>query len=159
MAGGAMNYGADDAGGGTICDINVTPLVDVTLVLLIIFMVTAKLIVARGISVDTPKTVSGGEVAAAVEVAILADGSLHLNGEPAADLAVVSQFIRAKVAEEPDLRPIIAADSQVPHGEVMAVVDAVKLAGATRFAVATESAAARPAARDKVAAATARGAP
>ena len=61
MAGGASGYGNDDDSGRMIVDINVTPLVDITLVLLIIFMVTASYIVSPAIKVDLPKAASGTE--------------------------------------------------------------------------------------------------
>lgn len=138
MAGGANAYHSDEAGAGMICDINVTPLVDITLVLLIIFMVTAKLIVARAVEIDTPKTATGQEVGATVEVALGPGGEVFVNGEPVASMQDVETAMRRAVKRDPDIRPIITADARVPHGDVMAVVDAVKLAGAHRFAVTTD---------------------
>lgn len=138
MAGGASAYHSDDAGAGMICEINVTPLVDITLVLLIIFMVTAKLIVARAVEIDTPKTASGQKVGTSVEIAVGPGGEMFFNGAPVAGVDAVRSQMRAVVDKDPEIRPIITADARVSHGRVMAVVDAVKLAGAHRFAVATD---------------------
>jgi biopolymer transport protein ExbD len=55
----------------SITNINVTPFVDVVLVLLVIFMVTAKLIVARGVHIDKPKAAAGGEVASSLRISVV----------------------------------------------------------------------------------------
>jgi len=136
MAGGA-NYQDEDAGAGMIADINVTPLVDITLVLLIIFMVTAKLIVSRGIAVETPKTVSGSEVRTKLELTIEPGPRWYVNGEAIGDKVVIEGQVKAALADDPELRPIITADERVPHGEVMEIIDLVKQAGAKRFAMTT----------------------
>src|SRR5215216_353226 len=89
MAGGA-NGNDDD---GLISGINVTPLVDVTLVLLIIFMVTAKIIVSQGMPMDLPKAASGQEVQTIFSVELTADGKTRVdtkmlpNDEAIANLA------------------------------------------------------------------------
>jgi biopolymer transport protein TolR len=137
MAGGS-SYHDEDSGGAMIADINVTPLVDITLVLLIIFMVTARVIAARGIDVESPKTVSGGEVKSTLELTIDAQRVLYLNGEPVADRAQVSEYVHKAVEREPDLQAIIKADVTVPHGDVMRVIDLVKLAGIKRFALTSD---------------------
>jgi len=138
MAGGATGYHDEEAGSGAISDINVTPLVDITLVLLIIFMVTAKLIVARGIDVESPKTVSGAEVRAPMEITIKPGPIWFLNGEQVTDKKVIDVYTRRHLVTNPELRPIITADARVPHGEVMEIIDLVKVAGVKRFAMTTE---------------------
>ncbi len=137
MAGGS-SYHDEDAGSGMISDINVTPLVDITLVLLIIFMVTAKLIVARGIAVETPKTVSGSELRTKLELTIKPGPEWYVNGERVADKPAMTSLVKGALQDDPELRPIITADEAVPHGQVMEVIDLVKLAGAKRFAMTTE---------------------
>src|SRR4029453_3690263 len=69
----------DEEGSG-ITDINVTPFVDVVLVLLVVFIVTAKLIVARGIEIDKPKAATGGEVQSTLRVQVDKDGQVFVNG-------------------------------------------------------------------------------
>src|SRR3954454_14164180 len=110
MAGGAGGYGNDDDSGRMIVDINVTPLVDITLVLLIIFMVTASLIVSPAIKVDLPKAASGSEqTKTTLAVTIMKDGALYLNGERSSDAAVAA-YIGGELPKNPDLQAIIAAD-------------------------------------------------
>jgi biopolymer transport protein ExbD len=136
MAGGAKGY-QDEGGDEVISDINVTPLVDIVLVLLIIFMVTARLINARGVEVDSPKTVSGAEISGTVELTIRPGPELYLNGERVTGLAAISAYVTRAVAGDPELRPIITADAAVPHGQVMTLIDTVKQAGVKRFAMTT----------------------
>ncbi len=136
MAGGAGYQ--DEDGGGLISDINVTPLVDITLVLLIIFMVTARLIVARGIPVESPKTVSGQDVQTPLELTIRPGPEWYINGKRATEKTAITAFVQELVAQDPELRPIITADKSVPHGDVMEIVDLVKVAGVKRFAMTTE---------------------
>lgn len=134
MAGGA-SFGGDEDSGRMIVDINVTPLVDITLVLLIIFMVTASYIVSPAIKVDLPKAASGSEqTKTTLGLTLMKDGALYLNGERSSDAAVV-QYIGGELPKNPDLQAIIAADRVVPHGDVVHVIDLVKRAGVRRFAI------------------------
>jgi biopolymer transport protein ExbD len=131
---GTNNFGDDDAG-RMIVDINVTPLVDITLVLLIIFMVTASYIVSPAIKVDLPKAASGTEqTKTTLSLTLAKDGVLYMNGQRSNDQAVV-QFIGGELPKNPDLQAIIAADRAVPHGDVVHVIDMVKRAGVHRFAI------------------------
>src|ERR1700733_14134588 len=79
MAGNSL-YEDDETAG--ITDINVTPFVDVVLVLLVVFIVTAKLIVARGVDVDKPKSATGAEVQSTLRVSVTSEGALYVNGDP-----------------------------------------------------------------------------
>lgn len=139
MAGGASGYHDDEPGSGAITDINVTPLVDITLVLLIIFMVTARLIVARGIQVEKPKTVAGGEVKGKLELTIRPGPEWFINGERVTDKSVIVATTRKMYEQDNSLRPLITADERVPHGQVMEIIDAVKGVGVERFAITTEA--------------------
>jgi biopolymer transport protein ExbD len=136
MAGGSLYQDEDTA--SAISDINVTPLVDVVLVLLIIFMVTAKLIVARGISIESPKTASGAEVKSTLQVTVDRDRALYINGELQPDVPTARARVEEMRRGNPELKAIISADTTVPHGEVMRVIDFVKLAGVTRFALTSD---------------------
>ena len=132
---GASSFQGDDDSGGMIVGINVTPLVDITLVLLIIFMVTASYIVSPAIKVDLPKAASGTEQAKTTLALTLAkDGALYLNGERSNDELVV-RYIHGELPKNPDLQAIIAADRVVPHGDVVHVIDMVKRAGVHKFAI------------------------
>jgi biopolymer transport protein TolR len=131
---GTNNFGDDDAG-RMIVDINVTPLVDITLVLLIIFMVTASYIVSPAIKVDLPKAASGTEqTKTTLSLTLARDGGLYLNGQRSNDQAVI-QFIAAELPRNPEIQAIIAADRAVSHGDVVHVIDMVKRAGVHRFAI------------------------
>jgi len=132
---GATGYGSDDDSGRMIVDINVTPLVDITLVLLIIFMVTASLIVNPAIKVDLPKAASGTEqVKTTLALTLTKDGALYLNGERSSDDAVI-KYIGGELPRNPELQAIIAADRSVSHGDVVHVIDLVKRTGVHRFAI------------------------
>ena len=121
-----------------ISEINVTPLVDVVLVLLIIFMVTAGVIAERGIPLEKPKTVSGSTVKNTLSVAIDENRQLYVDGEKFADPAAAQRTIAIKRQENPEIKAVISADISVPHGEVMEVIDMVTLAGITKFALASK---------------------
>jgi biopolymer transport protein ExbD len=132
---GASSFRGDDDGGGMIVDINVTPLVDITLVLLIIFMVTASYIVSPAIKVDLPKAASGTEQSkTTLSLTIAKDGALYLNGDRSNDEIVV-RYIKGELPKNPDLQAIIAADGAVAHRDVIHVIDLVKRTGVHRFAI------------------------
>ena len=124
-----------DSGDDEITSINVTPLVDVVLVLLIIFMVTANFIVRETMEVDLPKAANAGEtVQGLVSVVMDRQGRLFLNGEEVSEAQ-----LRAKVAEsvkrDAETRAILSADQVLPYGEVMHLIDVVKGEGVSRFAL------------------------
>jgi biopolymer transport protein ExbD len=133
---------------GAITGINVTPLVDITLVLLIIFMVTAKLIVShRAMPLDLPKAVTGNEAQQIFSVALAADGATALNGEHVANDDALLAPARAAEAANRDLRAVIQADGAIPHRRVMHVLDLLKLAGIAKigFGVVPEPVDSKPA--------------
>ena len=99
-----------------ITGINVTPLVDVTLVLLIIFMVTATYVVKETIEVALPRAASGGQtVGPTLALALDREGKLFLDGAPATPEAARAA-VRAAVARSAEARAIISADRAVSHG-------------------------------------------
>jgi biopolymer transport protein ExbD len=119
---------------GIITGINVTPMVDVTLVLLVIFIVTAKIVVTPAVPLDLPPASKSEEVQVVFSVIVASDGARLANGTPMADdRALIARAIEA-LAADPDLRAVIQADGSVPHREVMATLDALKVAGIERIA-------------------------
>jgi biopolymer transport protein ExbD len=133
VAGGAFGGGDDD--NTMIVGINVTPLVDITLVLLIIFMVTASYIVSPAIKVDLPKAASGSDqTKTTLALTISKDNAVYLNGERSSDQRIVD-YIHGELPKNPDLQAIIAADKVVSHGDVIHVIDLVKRSGVHRFAL------------------------
>ena len=141
MAGAASQFDDDDSG-RMITEINVTPLVDITLVLLIIFMVTTSYIVNPSIKVDLPKAATGSDqLRTTLALTLTKDGQLYLNGDPSDEAQVVRQ-IAADLPKNPDLQAVIAADKVVPHGSVVHIIDLVKRAGVRKFAINVDSSAA-----------------
>jgi biopolymer transport protein ExbD len=133
MASGAADY--EDEG---INGINVTPLVDITLVLLIIFMVTASYIVKETIEVELPRAAHGGEtVQQTFAVLVTREGKSFLNGVPVDDGALISEVQRARAAGE-DVQAIVGADKNATHGAVTHLLDVLKGAGVTKFAIQIE---------------------
>lgn len=129
---GMTSGGGDDE---VISAINVTPFVDVVLVLLIILMVTSTAIVKASLKVDLPKAASAGAaVDSTLNVVVLADGKLMLDGNPT-DEAGLAAAVRAAKAAEPKVQAVIAADKRVDYGEVVHVIDVVKTNGVTSFAL------------------------
>lgn len=140
MAGGTDAYPNEDEGGRMITEINVTPLVDIVLVLLIVFMVTTTYIVNPSLKVDLPKAASGSETQkSSLALSLDKGGKLFLNGE-AADETSVKAFIAAELPKNAELQAVIAADKSVPHGDVVHVIDVVKRAGVKKFAINVEAA-------------------
>jgi biopolymer transport protein ExbD len=127
-----------------ISGINVTPLVDVTLVLLIIFMVTAKLIAGQGIPLDLPKAKTAGATQTVLNVAVDAQGAVSANGEKLASDAELERRAAAALKANPELRTVISASASASHGKVMHVLDTVRDAGITRVAFAADKVAAAP---------------
>ena len=122
-----------------ITGINVTPLVDITLVLLIIFMMTASFIVAPAIHVDLPKakTSEATPQSSTLSLVLTREGTLYLNNA-AVQPDDVRRYIRDKQAAGAEVQAVLAADAQVTHGRVVAVIDLVKSEGVTSFALDTE---------------------
>jgi len=133
-----MAASVEEHGDEMIASINVTPLVDITLVLLIIFMVTATYIVKDAIAVDLPRAASGGETVAPTLAFVLdRDGRLYLDGAlTTAESA--REAVRAALAKSPEARALISADRAVSHGRVVEVIDLAKREGLTRFAIDVE---------------------
>jgi biopolymer transport protein ExbD len=138
MAGAASHFEDDDSG-RMITDINVTPLVDITLVLLIIFMVTTTYIVNPTIKVDLPRAVTGSEqMRTTLALTLTKDGQLYLNGDRTDEIQV-AKHIAVELPKNPDLQAIIAADKVVSHGSVVHIIDFVKRAGVRKFAINVDS--------------------
>jgi biopolymer transport protein ExbD len=132
----APAHGEEDGGFG-IVGINVTPLVDVTLVLLVIFMVTARLIASPAIPMELPRAGTAGAVQTTFTVTITPDGDVTADGCTVDDAGLKSAA-RAEQARDPNLRTVIAASRRTPHGEVVRVLDALRDVGVTRVAFAAE---------------------
>ncbi|HMF42110.1 MAG TPA: biopolymer transporter ExbD [Polyangia bacterium] len=125
-------------GGGrakTIAAINVTPLVDVVLVLLVILMVASTYIVAQTLKVQLPRAKStDGTAEKPTKVEILKNGSLRWNEEAIPESELAGK-LKDAVEADADMSLVVSADKEVMHGHVVHVLDLAKLAGVTKFAI------------------------
>ncbi len=121
---------------GLISGINVTPLVDVTLVLLIIFMVTAKIIVSQGMPMDLPKAASGQDIQTIFSIELTADGQTLVNSKKVPNDDAIGKLAKQAHVEHPGLRAVIRADRRVEHGRVIHVLDLLQRNGVAKIAFA-----------------------
>jgi biopolymer transport protein ExbD len=117
-----------------IAGINVTPLVDITLVLLVILMVTASYVVAKTIPMELPRGATGETTPTTLSVSIDRDGKTYLDAVPIDD-AALRQRVRAAHAADPEARAVIAADGRTSHAHVVHVIDLLRREDVTRFAI------------------------
>ncbi len=128
--------GADDE---IVSEINVTPFVDVVLVLLIIFMITAPAIYQSQLKIQLPKAKSGEEAQTKpIAFVIAKDGALTWNGEAVAWEALPPK-LAALAAEAKAEGATISADTVTPHGTVVRLLDQLKQAGVAKFAINVDS--------------------
>jgi biopolymer transport protein ExbD len=122
-------------GGGIIAEINVTPLVDIMLVLLIIFMLTAHLIAKQAIEVELPRASQSTTLKpTTLAITLTREGKLYLDDKPIAADALRTAVADA-IKKDPKTQAIISGDKAVSHGRVVWVLDLVKSLGVTSFAI------------------------
>lgn len=131
MAGGSRSE--DDE---IISAINVTPLVDIVLVLLIVLMVTSSYLVNKAINVDLPKAATGETTAPTMSISLDVDGKLYLDGATI-DEDHLQRRIRAAYSKDPDVKAVISADGRVRHAQVVTVIDILRREKVTKFAINT----------------------
>ncbi len=123
--------------GRPLAEINVVPLVDVVLVLLIIFMITAPLML-RGIDIDLPKSsVNTIKPEDRVVVTVARDRAVYLDKERVARV-MLDNRLKKLAREQPDVTLYLRADRDVPYGAVVEVMDAVKRAGIDKLGMVTQ---------------------
>lgn len=119
-----------------LAEINVTPLVDVMLVLLIIFMVASPML-TRGIEVGLPQAVSGEKIQEPrVTVTINRAGQYFVDERPVIDALLVDE-VKRRGGGRTDQAVYLEGDAGVPYGRVLAAMDALRVAGMTRVALIT----------------------
>ena len=120
----------------SLAEINVTPLVDVMLVLLIISMVAAPML-QRGIHLELPATESASEIQEArISVSVDRNGRIRINDRPVhADL--LFERMKALALSSPEETVFLRADRLLPYGEVLLVMDKIRTAGVTRISLVT----------------------
>jgi biopolymer transport protein ExbD len=128
-------------GGGKragITGINITPMVDVVLVLLVIMMVSATYIVSQSLQVELPKTATSDDSPATVAAVVLSKaGSLSYNGEPTTE-PLLRQKLAVAYAANNSVSLVLSADRDASHGAVVHVIDLAKAIGITSFAINVE---------------------
>ena len=136
-----MSFGRLDrsAGPQPMSDINMTPLIDVMLVLLVIFIITAPLL-ASAIKLDLPKTdaVRPNDAPKSVTVMVDAAGQAYLKDQPVSLEELALQFARSRQAN-PETEVQLRADKQVPYGRIVEVMGAAQKAGLNRIGFAADT--------------------
>jgi biopolymer transport protein ExbD len=119
----------------TISAINVTPLVDVMLVLLVVLMVASTYIVAQTLKVQLPKArMTDGTAEKPTTVQILKTGEFRLNEQPIDDRGL-EEKLKTAAAADAEMSLVVSADKEAQHGMVVHVMDIAKVAGITKFAI------------------------
>jgi biopolymer transport protein ExbD len=135
-----MSFGSMDRNGSQapMAEINVVPLVDVMLVLLVIFIITAPLL-THSVKVDLPKASSSPNITKPehVELGIKGDKSLFLNGEPIALVQLATRFSEILI-QDPTTELHIRSDGQVPYEHVAQVMSIASKAGLIRIGFVTD---------------------
>ncbi|MFN7130482.1 MAG: ExbD/TolR family protein [Myxococcales bacterium] len=130
-----MAGGASDNDEEMISGINVTPLVDIVLVLLIIFMVTATYIVKESIEVDLPRAANGGEsTGVMLNVIPTKESEIFVDGVKTDEPGLRGK-VKEAVGKDKDARAIISADKTSQHGNVVRIIDIIKGEGIAKFAI------------------------
>lgn len=129
---------ADDGGGeGIVAEINVTPLTDIFLVLLIIFMVTSTALTQQGTRVNLPKAQAGATAPSGVVVTATADHQLAVNGRAVA-MTELGATLQTALAAASDKSVVLQGDRSVVLEDAVHIMTIAKTAGADRIAIATE---------------------
>ncbi len=128
----ALLPGGDD---DEIGYINITPMVDVLLVLLVIFMVTANFLKQESVNINLPKVnASDPNVAQSIQISITRNGQLLMEG-----ITVTEDAITAKLAREskfrPNMRVTLSADERLPYGTIARIMGLIRQSGVTRIAL------------------------
>jgi len=132
----AFNTTGDD---NEISNINITPMVDIMLVLLVIFIVTANFIKVDSLNINLPKAaVSDSNVPQSVQIAITQDGKYLLEGaEVSADK--ITSRLSSDIKSRPDMRVTLAADERLSYGTITKMLETIKKTGVTRIALSVTS--------------------
>ena len=120
--------------GGIVTGINVTPLVDITLVLLIIFIVTARILVTPAVPLELPKAATSEQLQVVLSVVVPTTGPVFINGGALSDDAAFLARTRDALARDADTRAVINADGATAHHRVIHVLDLLRRAGVAHVA-------------------------
>lgn len=137
-----MNTGGvgPDPSDDLVTGVNITPIVDVMLVLLIVFLVTSSLIISRSIQLEVPRAATGSESAVGLLALVVSDrGELFVNGQPARleDIPAAVASARQRLDPGQKLSGFVSADVKAPYGRFAEVVDRLRQEGVTDIALDT----------------------
>lgn len=132
MGGDSQAQGKDEI--GPISAINVTPFVDVVLVLLVIFVVTAPMIMKDTLGIKLPKSAStDGKGLTSIGIAVTRQGQILFNGEMVSE-TLLGTKVKETLARNPEAQALISADGDAKHSDVVRAIDLLKTSGMNRFA-------------------------
>ena len=137
MAVTSLPSGGDGEEIGSVAEINITPLTDIFLVLLIIFMVTSSVISNQGKQVDLPNSVVASQTPAGVTVTVTAEDEIQVDGE-AVTMEGLGAALETALAAARDKVVILRGDRSVVLGRAVSILDLAQEAGATGIALATK---------------------
>ena len=140
MAGGANDGGDDEM----ITAINVTPLVDIVLVLLIVLMVTSSYLVNKSINVELPKAATGETTTPSLSLSLDVNGKMYLDGKEMGAIEL-QRAVRTAYGKDPEIKAIISADGRALHAQVVQLIDLLRKEKVTKFAINTSPIEAAPA--------------
>jgi biopolymer transport protein ExbD len=126
--------GASQESGSAIVGINVTPLVDIVLVLLIVLIVTARIVVAPAVPLDLPKAATSEQLQVVLSVIVPVSGPFLVNGAAVPDDDGLLARARGALSKDPDVRAVINADGATVHRRVIHALDLLRQAGIARIA-------------------------
>lgn len=138
MAGEMLSQDSSEGEISAFSAINVTPFVDVVLVLLVIFMVTAPFLSKDILGINLPKAANGEQkILKSMGIAVTAQGQFLLNGQLTSPEALV-EVARQAAAENPEMQALISADGDAHHSDVVRAIDLIRTAGLVHFALQVE---------------------
>lgn len=135
---------AQQPNGRVLVDINMTPLVDILLVLLVIFIVTARVAVQQAVPVDLPQAAADEVVQTILSVTVPLNGPLLVDGRAILNDADIVEAVQLAATKTPELRAVIQGDIHTDYARVIRALDLLKRGGVTRIAFATDPSAAVP---------------
>lgn len=133
-----MSFQKDDDG-QIMAEINITPLVDIMLVLLIIFMMVSTLVDFSAIHVELPKAATAETAKSeSVSIVISKNGQYFLSGVPMSSIDELKQNIERLKNQNPEIQAVISADKSVSHGQVVKIIDLIRKLSIAKFAISVE---------------------
>lgn len=130
-----MGMGSDKNDDGVISEINITPMVDIILVLLVIFMVTANFLKKESININLPRVAAADpNIKESKQIAVTKDGKFYLEGNLVTEEALVNDMTR-EAKYRPNMRVTLSADENLSYGSVSRLMGVLRRCGVTRIAL------------------------